>query len=56
MWKAGLWVAIIGLLVAFFGHELNTLTDVQSIALAASSLGFGVLTNQIYWAKDPPPY
>tara|TARA_B100000767_G_scaffold196200_1_gene183208 strand:+ start:3898 stop:5082 length:1185 start_codon:yes stop_codon:yes gene_type:complete len=56
MWKAGLWVAIIGLLVAFFGHELNTLTDVQSIALAASSLGFGVLTNRIYWAKDPPPY
>ena len=56
MWKAGLWVAITGLLVAFFGHELNTFTDGQSIALAAGSIGFGVITNRIYWAKDPPPY
>lgn len=56
MWKAGLWVALTGLLVAFFGHELNTLTDGQSIALAAGSIGFGVITNRIYWAKDPPPY
>ena len=56
MWKAGLWVAITGLLVAFFGHELSTLNDGQSIALAVGSLGFGILTNRIYWAKDPPPY
>jgi hypothetical protein len=56
MWKSGLWVAITGLVVAFFGHELETFSSLQSMVLAGASLAFGVITNRVYWAKDPPPY
>lgn len=56
MWKSGVWVALTGLLVAYFGNDWGTFTPTASALIAAASVGFGVTTNRVYWAKDPPPY
>ncbi|MCH1528253.1 MAG: hypothetical protein L7S46_00830 [Candidatus Poseidoniaceae archaeon] len=56
MWKSGVWVALTGLLVAYFGNDWGTFTSTGSAMIAAASLGFGLVTNRVYWSKDPPPY
>lgn len=56
MWKSGVWVALTGLLVAYFGNDWGTFTPSGSAMIAAASLGFGLVTNRVYWSKDPPPY
>ena len=56
MWKSGFWVGLTGLLVAYFGNDWGTFTSMQAGLLAAGSIAFAVVTNRMYWAKDPLPY
>ena len=56
LWKSGEWVGITGLAVSFFSWKLATLTEGQSLLLAALSIGVGIATNAIYRFKDPKPY
>ena len=56
LWKSGQWVGITGLAVSFFSWKLATLTEGQSLLLAALSIGVGIATNVMYRFKDPKPY
>ena len=55
-WKSGFWVAVTGVLVAYFGEDWGTFTSTGALLIAAGSIAFGVVTNRIYWLKDPLPY
>lgn len=54
--KSGLWVGVIGVVVAWFGTQWSTFSSGGGIAIAASSVAFAWLSNRLYWRMDPPPY
>ena len=55
-WKSGLWAGVVGLIVAFFSWQLETLSPTISAITAIISLFFAIGSNLLYWSKDPKPY
>jgi len=56
VWKSGFWVGLTGLLVAYIGNDWDTFTSMQAVLIGAGSITFAVITNRIYWAKDPKAF
>ena len=56
LWKSGLWGGLSGVIIAFFAWKLETLSPTASGILGLTSLILAVVSNQLYWAKDPKPY
>jgi hypothetical protein len=56
LWKSGLWGGIIGAVIAFFAWRMDSISPTIAGFAGIGCLLFAILSNQIYWAKDPNPY
>ena len=56
LWKSGLWGGITGAVIAFFAWRMESISPTVAGIAGISCLLFAIVSNQIYWAKDPNPY
>ena len=56
LWKSGLWGGITGAVIAFFAWRMESISPTIAGITGISCMLFAILSNQIYWAKDPNPY
>ena len=56
VWKSGVWVGIATIIVAYYAWQLDTLSNVESVGLAALGATASIASNVLYWKKDPPAF
>ena len=56
VWKSGVWVGITTMVVAYYSWQLESLSTVSSIGLAAIGGLISIGSNLLYWKKDPPAF
>ena len=56
VWKSGVWVGIATMVVAYYSWQLESLSTMNSIGLAAMGGLISIGSNLLYWKKDPPAF
>ena len=56
VWKSGVWVGITTMVVAYYAWQLESMSTVESIGLAALGAIISFASNFLYWKKDPPAF
>ena len=56
VWKSGVWVGITTMVVAYYSWQLESLSTMNSIGLAAIGGLISIGSNLLYWKKDPPAF
>ena len=56
VWKSGVWVGIMTMIVAYYAWQLESMSTMESIVLAALGLALSFGSNLLYWKKDPPAF
>ena len=56
LWKSGLWGGVTGAVIAFFAWRMDSISPTLAGITGVGCLIFAVISNQLYWYKDPDPY
>ena len=56
VWKSGVWVGIMTMIVAYYAWQLESMSTMESIVLLGLGLALSFGSNLLYWKKDPPAF